>query len=108
MPRRDWSSTGERDPPRGRRSSWSVDDRVREGAEALDGEGHRVARLQVAAKGRVSDLEQAAAPDSARANEIAGPQSDVGRRAGQHLAEAEVGVGPAAPRRLDAVDLGGH
>ena len=70
---------------------------VPELAEPLDRQADRIARLEVPAEGRIPHLEQAARADRPAADEVAGPEPDVGGGAREHLAEAEVRIRPACP-----------
>src|SRR6185312_17461582 len=70
-------------------------DRTAERTEAVDTQDHLVARLQVAAERRIADLEEAAGPDGAAAEEVTGAEPRIGRRARKHLAEREPCVRPA-------------
>src|SRR3954452_3173768 len=77
-------------------SASAGDDGVTKGSEAFHGQDDVVAGLKVAAERRVADLEEAAGPNRAAADQITWSEVHVRRRSGNHLAERELRVRPAA------------
>src|SRR4051812_17975432 len=81
---------------------------VAQRAESFDRQLDNIVRFQPAADGFGRQFEDAAGPDSARADDVAGPQQDVAAGMRENLWPGPMHGAAVAARKLTAIDLGRH